>query len=262
MTSSSPQRDTISAFIICLNEERQIRRCLESVTWCDEIIVVDSGSTDKTLEIAREFTSKVYHHAWPGFVKQKALGLSYCSGTWVLNIDADEVVTPELQDELLAIATTKTPHNGFKLLRTVFFLGKFWRKGGWYPEYRVRFVRKSATTWGGEDPHEKALVQGSLGKLSGELLHYTYDSITTQIRSLNSLSSVGAQSLYNKGHRGSLFKLTSRPIARFLKFYFIKKGFLEGSRGFVVALIDAVGVFLKYAKLWELSYMNKKTSEK
>jgi glycosyltransferase involved in cell wall biosynthesis len=245
----------ISAFIVCCNEERQIRRCLESVKWCDEIIVVDSGSTDGTLEICREYNTKISYKEWKGYVEQKRHALSLCSGEWVLNLDADEEVSIELADELKAIAAQdalgEIQHNGYQINRVVFFLNRWWRKGGWYPEYRLRFCRRSATTWGGEDPHEKATVTGSVARCQGELRHYSFTDLSDYVRRLNTLSSNATNTLKGRGTRFSLAHLLLRPLARFFKFYVIKRGYREGVAGLIVAIIEAYGVALKYAKLWE-----------
>jgi glycosyltransferase involved in cell wall biosynthesis len=249
-------RSTISAFIVCCNEERQIRRCLESVAWCDEIIIVDSGSNDKTLEICREFTNKITHQDWQGYVKQKRFALEQCSCDWVLNVDADEEVSTELKEEILAILRSdrtgaRTTVNGYYLNRVVFFLERWWRKGGWHPEYRLRLCRRSATTWGGQDPHEKASVSGSTARCKSELHHYSFTDLTDYMRRMNTLSSNATNTLLNRGVRPSLIAITLRPVARFFKFYVTRKGYREGTAGFIVAVIEATAVFLKYAKVWE-----------
>jgi (heptosyl)LPS beta-1,4-glucosyltransferase len=250
-------RSSISAFIVCCNEEQQIRRCLESLTWCDEIIVVDSGSNDRTLEICREFNTKVSYRAWTGYVDQKRHALSLCLGEWVLNLDADEEVSPELARELQELAkrdkTGAVKQNGFYLNRVVFFLNRWWRKGGWYPEYRLRFCRRSATAWGGDEPHEKASVVGLTARCRAELFHYSFSDLSDYVRRLNTLSSNSAQGMQERGKSASVLDIILRPGARFIKFYLIKRGFLEGRAGLVVALIEAYGAFLKYAKLWEVS---------
>lgn len=254
--SAQPVRASLSAFIICCNEERNIERCLESIKWCDEIVVVDSGSTDRTLEIVRRYTDKIYSRAWTGFVAQKRYALGQCSSEWVLNIDADEVVSPELQQQISEVLAKHSHEsrniNGYELSRVVFYMNRWWRRGGWYPEYRLRLCRKSATTWGGDDPHEKASVTGETKRLPGELQHYTYTSLTSQMHSLNKFSETAAQTMFKKGEHFSLLKLLVRPIGRFLKFFVLKSGFREGFPGFVVASLEAFYVFLKYAKLWEL----------
>jgi glycosyltransferase involved in cell wall biosynthesis len=256
--SATPtQRATVSAFIVCCNEARQIRRCLESIAWCDEIVVVDSGSTDATLTICREFTDKIVHRDWTGYVDQKRYALSLCTGAWVLNLDADEEVSPELRDELISITSRDysgdIAHNGYYLNRVVFFLNRWWRKGGWYPEYRLRFCRRLATTWGGEDPHEKAFVTGSTARCQGELFHYSFSDLTDYARRLNTLASNAALTMQRKGVSPRALSIITRPIARFIKFYLVKRGFREGVAGLVVALIESYGVLLKYAKVWELS---------
>jgi glycosyltransferase involved in cell wall biosynthesis len=246
-------RASISAFVVCMNEEKNLPRCLESIAWCDEIVIVDSGSTDKTLEIARQYTSLIYHREWPGFVEQKRFGLTLCSKEWVLNVDADEVVTPELRKEIEdELAQPTIQYDGFQLLRVVFYLGKWFRRGGWYPEYRLRVCRRTTTSWGGMDPHERAMVVGPTKRLKGELQHYTYEDITHQIRTLNSYSSRIVQSLKNENKNFSPIQLIASPVFRFLKFYFLKRGFLDGLPGLIVAVNEAFYSFTKYAKLWEV----------
>jgi glycosyltransferase involved in cell wall biosynthesis len=256
MNTGTPPKATVSAFIVCCNEERQIRRCLASLSWCDEIIVVDSGSTDATVAICKEFSAVVSYRSWSGYVDQKRHALSLCSCTWVLNLDADEEVSPELAAELQEItrldAIGQVPHDGYLLNRVVFFLKRWWRKGGWYPEYRLRFCRRANTTWGGADPHEKAAVTGTTTKCRGELFHYSFSDLSDYVRRLNTLSANAALTLMERGASFSRVYLIARPVARFIKFYIVKRGFREGVAGFIVALIEAYGVFLKYAKLWEL----------
>lgn len=245
----------VSAFVICLNEESQIRRCLESIKWCQEIIIIDSGSTDQTLEICREYTDKILHRDWSGYVDQKRYGLEQCSSEWVLNIDADEEVSSELKEEIVTLtaqdAKQRLPYNGFLISRVVYYLGRWWRNGGWYPEYRLRLCRKSATTWGGTDPHEKASVTGETKKLSGELYHYTYKDIQDQVNRLNKFASSAAKSMITKGKAPSIIQMLIRPAFRFIKFYFLKQGFKDGVAGFIIAMLEAYYVFLKYAKVWE-----------
>ena len=246
----------ISAFIVCCNEERNIRRCLESIKWCDEIVVVDSGSKDKTLEICKEYSCRILQRDWSGYVEQKRFGLEQCTSEWVLNLDADEEVSDNLRNEILELLAsdpnTNSKINGYYLSRVVFYLGRWWRHGGWYPEYRLRLCRKSHTTWGGKDPHEKAIVDGETRKLTGELHHYTYNDITDQITRLNKYASTAALSMFQDGRHSSFVNVIFNPLSRFIKFYLIKKGFLEGLAGLIVACLESYYVFLKYIKLWEL----------
>ena len=262
----NPSALRISAFIVCCNEERKIRRCLESIAWCDEIVVVDSGSTDQTLSICREYTDRIFQRPWPGFVEQKRYALEQCRSEWALNIDADEEVSPELRTDIEGILANDDPSNvnafnGYELSRVVFFLGRWWRKGGWYPEFRLRLCRRTRTDWGGEDPHERALVEGAIGRLKGELRHYTYANLADQVRSLNSLSTAAAATLHRHGRRSSLLVILSRPIGRFFKFYVLKRGFREGVAGVLVAIFESAYVFLKYAKLWELEHIEHRDKE-
>ncbi|MBL7661130.1 glycosyltransferase family 2 protein [bacterium] len=254
------KREKISAFIITFNEERYLEACIQSVSFCDEIIVIDSFSQDRTVEIAKQLGAKVFTRAWPGYRAQKAFGLEQCENEWVLNIDADERVTPELKENILsALSQAKSKNiNGYYMNRVVFFLDRWWRRGGWYPEYRLRLLRKSKTTWGGTDPHEKPIVEGQTETLGGELEHYTYKNIEDQFSRLNKHSTDAAREEYQLGGRASLFSLIVNPLVRFFKFYVIKRGFSEGKAGFIVALAEAYYTFMKYAKVWEHEFNERK----
>jgi glycosyltransferase involved in cell wall biosynthesis len=221
-------------------------------------VVVDSGSTDQTLEICREYTSKIFFHPWQGYVIQKRYALEQCSSDWVLNIDADEEVSEVLHREITGILEWDAKENtrkfnGYFLNRVVFFLDRWWRKGGWYPEYRLRLCRRSETTWGGQDPHEKASVSGATARCIGELHHYSFTDLTDYVRRLNTLSSNAATTLAAKGRKASILDLIFRPLARFFKFYISKQGFREGTAGLVIAVIEANAALLKYAKVWEIT---------
>ena len=254
-------RATISVFIVCQDEERNIRRCLESVRWCDEIIIIDSGSKDRTLEICAEFGVNIQQRPWPGYVEQKRFGLGCCTKEWVLNLDADEELSPELQSEIQEkLVSDDKGVNGYQINRVVNFLGKWWRNGGWYPEYRLRLCRRNATSWGGEDPHEKALVNGAVKRLRGELYHYTYRNITHQVAQLNNYATQAAQSQFRKGVKPSKRKILLNPFTRWAKWYLLKRGFREGFPGFLMAMLEGYYVFLKYVKLWELWREHEETS--
>lgn len=258
---SSFNRAEISAFVVCCNEEKNIRRCLNSVSWVDELVVVDSGSTDGTIEICKEYTDKVFHQKWKGHSGQKQFALDKCSKEWVINIDSDEEVSPRLRGEILRmLAMPEEKRNrikGYNLCRVVYFLQRWWDRGGWYPEYRLRLFQRSCVHWGGTDPHEKAIISGRLGKMRGLLYHYTYTGIAEQIRALNKYSSNSAECLFREGKRSSFVKMVFHPPFRFLKFYLLKCGYRAGLAGFTVACIEAMYAFLKYAKLWELERMDR-----
>ncbi len=261
------KREPVSAFVVAFNEEQDIAACLESLEFCDEVVVIDSFSTDATVEICQAAGAKVIQREWPGYVKQKAFGLDAVQHQWVLNLDADERVSPELRasiEELLseeyqrAQAGTPSECNGYEMNRVVYFLDRWWRSGGWYPEYRVRLMRKDVTTWGGNDPHEKPIVEGKIGRLNGELQHYTYKNLAQQIQQLHRFSSISAEQDFARGKRVNLRHLLLNPILRMLKFYLVKRGFREGIAGLIVAINEGFYTFMKYAKLWELEHQQQR----
>ena len=263
-TEAELQRKKISAFIVCFNEEGEIEACLESLSFCDEVVVIDSFSSDRTVEICNAFGARVIQREWPGYRAQKAFGLSSCQYDWVVNLDADERVTEELQEAIIGVLRRKwqieTGHlsadvnepEGYQVNRVVFYLGRWWRKGGWYPEYRVRFFRKACVTWGGVDPHEKPIVSGPIDTLAGELSHYTYRTMDDQIQRLHAHASIAAIEESKRGRKASIVKLLFNPLTRFWKFYFVKRGYREGVAGLIVAGMEGFYTFIKYAKLWKL----------
>jgi glycosyltransferase involved in cell wall biosynthesis len=241
----------LSATVICKDEAEKIRGCLESVRFCDEVVVVDSGSTDGTLETCRELADRVIENQWPGYVAQQNFALSQARGEWVLAVDADERVTPELAAEIQRVLAEEPSADGFRITRHVHYLGRWIDHSGWYPEPRVRLFRRARGAWEGLDPHYQIVVTGSLGRLHGEIVHYTYDDLEDHVRTLNRFSSVLAREHQNRGRRFSWFALLLRPPAEFFKKYIMKRGYLDGTQGFFIASLSAVYVFLKCAKLWE-----------
>ena len=246
-------REKVSAFLICKNEELSIERCIRSIDWCDEVLVVDSGSTDKTLDICRQFPRvRIIEKDWPGHRLQKQFALKECRYDWILNLDADEELSADARNKILNILEKGTEVDGFFLCRLVYFLNRWWDKGGWHPEYRMRFFRKQKAVWGGVDPHEKAIVTGRKAKIKGYIYHYSFSDFTELVNTHNVFSSRTAEMMHSRGVRSSATKIILRPLIRFSKFYFLKLGIREGLAGFQVATIEAYGAFLKYAKLWEL----------
>ena len=244
-------RRPISCCIVCFNEEHAIRRCLESVKWCDEIIVVDSFSTDRTVEICQDYSARIIQRAWPGYVEQKRFALAQASHEWILNIDADEEVSPLLQNEIHAVLQQDDPAvDGFYIPRLVYYLGRWWWHG-WYPSYRLRLFRKHKVRWGGIDPHEKVLLDGHSERLSGNLHHYTYTDIRDHLRTVNSLTDISSRELILRKRRRYRRDVLLRPLWRFLSFYFLRGCIRDGLPGLFVAATSAFYVFLKYAKLWE-----------
>lgn len=239
-------RQRISCFVVCQDEEQDILGCLESVAWCDEIIVVDGGSRDRTVELCRQFTEHVFHNPWPGYVKQKQLAFARTNCEWVLNLDADERVSPELRDEMLALLQDPPMEvHGYYMRRLVFYLGRWWHRGPWYPGWRLRLVRRARASWGGRDPHDLAIVRGRCGRLQAPLLHYTYRDISDHLGSMNGLTDVAAK---EEGEKAISWGLMLRPTWRFLWTYVGAKGYQEGFAGFFVCATAAFYVFLRLAK--------------
>jgi glycosyltransferase involved in cell wall biosynthesis len=252
-------RPTVSALVVCFNEEERIQDCLESVRWCDEVIVVDSFSTDRTPEICRRYTDRFIQRPWAGYRDQKAYAHSQATKDWVLLVDADERISAELQTEILdALSRQSTTYAGYSMPRLVYYLGRWWKRGGWYPDYGVRLFKRDRATWGGSDPHEKILVDGRVGRLHHPLLHYSYRNIEDHMLRINRYTSLSSEELKKAGERWRLTDALLRPAGRFFLSYIVKRGFMEGFAGFYVAVTAAVYVFLKYAKLWELELEEKK----
>lgn len=252
-TDSMTDRPTVSAIVVCFNEEKNIRDCLKSLRWCDEIVVVDSFSTDRTVEFCREYTDRVIQRPWAGYRDQKAFAHSQATQQWVILVDSDERVTPALRDEIQrALQDDAGRHMGYSLPRLVFYLGRWWRRGGWYPDYDVRLFRRDKARWGGSDPHEKILVAGSVRRLEHPLHHFSYRNIDDHMERINRFTTISSRELRKEGGRWRLLDALLRPAYRFFRSYILKRGFMEGFAGFYVAVSAAVYVFLKYAKLWEI----------
>jgi glycosyltransferase involved in cell wall biosynthesis len=248
-------RPKISACVMTFNEEHNMRRCLESLSFCDEIIILDSFSTDKTMEICKEYTGKFYQEAWKGYITQRNRLREIATFDWVLFLDADEEVSPSLRDQILyhfRIGTGK--YMGFEFPRQVFYLGKWIRHGEWNPDIKLRLFRRDKGYSGGQEPHDMVIVEGPVKTLTGKLWHYTYNDLAHHLNVVNRFSSISAREMYQSGRRFHIWDLLTRPLARFLKGYFIKCGFLDGLRGFIIAIIVAYGVAIKYAKLWECEW--------
>ena len=247
------KRPQISACIITFNEEENIRDCLESVKWVEEIVVVDSMSKDRTVEVSREYTDKIFQIEWQGHVKQKNSALNYATNEWVLCLDADERVSPELKEEIEhQLARDDKILDGYSFPRRSYYLGRWINHGGWYPDYKLRLFKKSKGRWGGQDPHDKVILKGTSTRLKGEILHFVYKDLSHQLKTVDNFSAITAKVLEQEGESFSLLKLLIRSPFRFFEMYFIKQGFRDGLPGFVIAVTSSFYVFLKYAKLWEL----------
>jgi glycosyltransferase involved in cell wall biosynthesis len=242
---------TLSAVVICGNEEANIGDCLESLTWCDEIVVVDSQSTDRTVEIAKKYTDKVIVRAWPGYVAQKQFALEQATGDWILSLDADERCTPALKDEIQRTLANPGDVNGFAVKRHVWYLGRWINHGGWYPDYKVRLVRRGKARWTGIDPHDKLEAEGETRRLDGELIHFTYRDFSHQLKTIDKFSDVAVEEWIKEGRRFSWIKFWFHPPVKFFVCYVWKLGFLDGWAGLVIAAASAFYVRTKYVKLRE-----------
>jgi glycosyltransferase involved in cell wall biosynthesis len=243
----------ISAIIITYNEEKNIRRCLLGLDWVDEIVVVDSHSTDDTKKIASEFTQRVFDIRFEGFGKAKQYAKDKASHQWILSVDADEVVTEDLEEEIQTLIRAEDSLNGYYIPRKSNFLGKWIKHGGWYPDYVLRLFKKDKAKFNHSMVHEKVQVEGKTGYLKNDLLHYTDPNFDHYLEKLNRYTSLGAEELFRKGKRAKHFCVIFKPLAVFFKMYFVKKGFLDGFSGFILAASSAFHVFSKYVKLQHLS---------
>ena len=241
----------LSVIIITKNEASHIGRCLESVSWADEIIVLDSGSQDDTVSICRQYTDKVYETDWPGFGVQKQRALNKATGDWVLSIDADEIVTAELRAEIEQ-ALQQNKFHGYEIPRLSSYCGRQMRHGGWWPDYVLRLFRRSAGHFSDAVVHEKIIVEGKVGRLISPFLHDTAVNLEEILRKMNSYSSLGAQMLYEKGVRSSISKAFFKGLWTFIRTYWIKAAFLDGHQGLMLSISNAEGTYYKYLKLMEL----------
>jgi len=246
--------DKISVCIITGNEEKNIRRCLESVSWADEIVIVDSFSTDKTVEIASEFTDRIYMHRWLGYIAQKAVAKSLARHEWVLFVDADEVVSNALKNEIFNVFSDGVPEDveGYDFPRQVWFLNRWIRHGDWYPDTKLRLFRRTKGECCGVEPHERIQISGKVRHLRSPLFHYTYTNIAEQIATLNRFSTISADIQKGKNTFWKLFSgLLFRAPFRFFRCYVVRLGFLDGVPGLIIAVASSFGTFIKYAKIWE-----------
>jgi len=239
----------LSVIIITKNEAQNIRACLESVAWADEIIVVDSDSADDTVSIAREFTNRVYAHDWPGFGAQKNRALSYATNEWIFSIDADERVTPELRAEMEAVIANPQA-DAYEMPRLTSFCGRFMRHSGWYPDYVLRLFRREKGCFSDALVHESVQMLGSKSRLQQHLLHYSYRDFEDVISKLNSYSSAAATMLQRRGKKGGLAQAISHGLWSFIRTYFLRAGFLDGREGFMLAVMNAENSYYRYIKLW------------
>jgi len=249
----------LSVITLTLNEERNIADCLESVRWADEIVVLDSGSTDRTVEIARRYTEKVMLLEWKGYGAARNEALKHATGEWILWLDADERVTPELEGEIRGIvADEESSYDGYLVARRAYFLGRWIKHSGWYPSRIVRLFKRGKGVFTESQVHERLELNGRLGTTRNDILHYTDPDLEHYFSKFNRYTSLAAADLAAAGRHASLFDLLTRPPFLFVKMYFLRLGFLDGVHGLILALLSAGYVLTKYAKLWELTNSKNK----
>ncbi len=242
---------TLSVIVITKNEEKNIRQCLESIRWADEIIVVDAGSTDSTVELVKAYTNKIYVKPWDGFGPAKNFALSVATSDWILWLDADERVTLELAQEVKQTIHSNHSQTAYTIPRKAFFLGRWIKHCGWYPGRVVRLFHRQNGKFTEEKVHEQLIIEGTIGNLQSDLLHYTDPNLMHYFDKFNRYTSLAADELAHQ-HTGFHFaQLIFGPFWIFVKMYIIRLGFLDGIQGFILCVLSSCYVFTKYAKLWE-----------
>jgi glycosyltransferase involved in cell wall biosynthesis len=242
----------LSVTIITLNEAAHIGAAIDSASWADEVIVVDAGSSDGTIDIARSKGARVATRAWSGYVDQKNHAASLAQHDWILSLDADERVTPELASEIRSLLAVEPSRKGYRVPRVTFHLGRWMRTTDFYPDYQTRLYDRRAARWQGRHVHESVAVDGGAGQLRHELQHYSYRDLQDHLDRINHYSTLAARQMHEAGRRAGPLDLLVHPPAAFLRNYVLRRGFLDGTAGLTLSAVNAYSVFLKFAKLWEL----------
>ena len=244
---------SLSVIVITKDEEATIPRCLKSVAWADEIVVVDSGSTDATQSISRQLGAKVHPTAdWPGFGPQKNRALDLATSEWVLSLDADEWLTPELQAEVRNTVVSPGSQSAFRVPRASYFCGRLMRHSGWWPDPVLRLFRRGRARFSDDLVHERLIVDGTVGDLSSLLMHESFVGFEEVLDKVNRYSSAGAQMMVADGRAGSLTSAVAHGVWTFVRTYVLKAGFMDGREGFMLAVSNAEGVYYRYLKAWWL----------
>jgi len=245
--------------VVAKNEAKDLGAALASVAWADEIVVVDSHSTDNTVAIARQYTDRVVVHDWLGHIEQKNYAASLASHDWILSIDADERVTPALADEIKAALAAEPRHMAFRIPRVTWHLGRWVRTTDWYPDYQTRFYDRRRARWTGRYVHEALTIDGSLGSLAGEIQHYAYRDIADHLETIDRYTTLAAKQMHEDGRRAGLLQLAGHPLLAFLRNYIARGGIRDGVPGFIISSMNAYYVFIKFAKLRELQDADRRT---
>jgi glycosyltransferase involved in cell wall biosynthesis len=238
----------ISATIIAFNEERNIARAIESLRCCDEILVVDSGSNDRTVELAERLGARIIEAPWLGYAGQKNLAAERASHDWILSLDADEALSEDLEGEIWQLKKNGPEADAYTMPRLAQYLGKWILYSGWYPDRKVRLYHRAKARWVGDYVHESVTVEGTLGQLKGNLLHYTCGSLSEHIKSLDRYTTLAAEELVARKRKITYRQLLVEPPWTFIRTFFLQRGFQDGVEGLAIAYMAAIYTFLKYAK--------------
>jgi glycosyltransferase involved in cell wall biosynthesis len=248
----------VSVTIITLNEAADIGEALKSVAWANELIVVDSMSTDDTVAIARRHTDRDIVREWPGYVEQKNYAATLAANDWILSLDADERVTTELAHDITSALAETPPHGGYRMPRVTFHLGRWIRTTDWYPDFQLRLYDRRVAAWTGRYVHESVeLARATAGQFRGELQHFAYRDIADHLETINRYTTYAAREMLEAGQRAGLLRLAGHPPLAFLRNYLLKGGLRDGVPGFIISAMNAYYVFLKFAKLAELERRNR-----
>ena len=251
----------LSSVIITFNEERNIGRCIESLAGiADEIVVVDSGSTDNTHTICKSFGVKFIINPFEGYIQQKNFATNHCSFDHILSLDADEALSPELKNSI-ELLKNNWEKDGYSFKRLTNYCGQWIYHCGWYPDRKLRLYRKGKGKWSGSNPHDQFVLNSPAdsGSIKGDLLHFSYYSVQDHVNQVNKFTEIGAQSAFKEGKRSSLIHILIKPAIRFLRDYFFHLGILDGYYGFIICKISAHASFIKYVKLYELQKTKNKS---
>ena len=250
----------LSVTIITCNAAALIRQCLESVSWADEIVIVDSGSSDQTLTIAREFTQNVIHNPWPGYGAQKQFAVSQARHDWILSLDADEWLSNELAINIRNLMNGTPDQQAYTCNRRNRFMGRWLRHGEGYPDISLRLFDRRHAHWGHDEIHERVILAGTAGHLRGDLMHESEQGLANYLDKQNCYTSLQAKALHAQGKRATIGHLLLSPGLRFIKFYVLRRGFMDGLPGLVHILIGCFNSFMKYAKLLDLQLKHPRRS--
>lgn len=246
----------LSVIVITKNEAHNVAACLESVQWADEIIIVDAESNDETVAIAKKFTQKVFIEPWMGFAAAKQFGMLQAKHDWLLWLDADERVLPELAKEIQLLLETNPRQAAFSVARRAYFLGRWIKHSGWYPGRVPRLFHKQRAKFNSAAVHEALEIKGETGELKNDLLHFTDPNIFHYFQKYNRYTTLAADESFSKGKRARVADLIIRPFWQFVRMYILRLGFLDGIQGLILALFSSSYVFTKYAKLWEKEFIH------